>query len=355
MEEGILKSVTGRAMRKDSLEMKLGTDVLKEIVQIYYIDNFMKADDVAEVIKGKFNTPCSGDSVLRIIERLGMKRSKAEAISLGKCTLKRDKIINDKLKNIIDGLLFGDGSSEINVDTKVGRIKMGSCHEEFSLYCSECLKDYLCSKPKYFTGTKGVGMWNIYTKFHPDIYEQHLRWYPDGIKTIPSDIEFSPEMILFWYLGDGCLSSPLKGNARYMYFATNCFSRESLEEVVVPKFKEIGVDVSRVTDDCRVFIETGSINALLEYMGGKSPVRCFDYKFSIEEWRTYTPMKKAALELNIDYGRLSNWVKFGLIEHDRSPGGKKVVFTSEQLAKLSSRLDSGELPRERGAKHRIQR
>jgi len=263
------------------------------------------------------------------------------------------RFLTRELKNIIDGLVFGDGSISANHRTRVGRVKIGSMHKEFAEYCFSILNLYSPSEPYFYPGLKGSGMWDVQTLHHPDLYEMYLRWYPNGIKIIPYDIEFSPTMILLWYLGDGCLSSPLKGNARYMYFATNCFSKESLETIVVSRFSEIGIKVQRITDDCRVFIDTNSINNLLQYMGGKSPVSCFDYKFDIEEWRTFVPMHQAAIDLKIDYNRLANWVKQGLIEHNRSPGGKKVVFTPEQMDKLSKRLDSGELPREKGKKRKI--
>lgn len=342
-----------RSVRNDSLEMKIGVKNIKSIIQTYYVERLMKCEDVANIIMEKFGVSCSDDAVLRVVNKLGVKRSKAKAISLSRCKLDSNKIMTDRLVGIIDGMMFGDGYLEFNQETKVARIKIGSCHEECSLYYSDLLHEYGCSEPSFNSGLKGIGMWSVYTKFHPDLYEQRIRWYPGGVKQIPADIEFTPEMILLWYLGDGCLSSPLEGNARYMYFATNCFSKDSLERIVVPKFSEIGVEVARITDDSRVFIATNSINKLLQYMGGKSPVKCFDYKFDIEEWRTFMPMKEVAIKANIDYGRLSNWVKQGYIEHSRSPGGKKVVFSEDQFKKLLSRLDSGELPRESGKKNRI--
>ena len=353
MSEKILRSESGRKLRKDSAEYKFGIDKLNNLISEYYLQGKLSAEETSIVLKEKHGIDISNDIVLRLAQKFNYKRTHAEALSLSMLTMKQDRLIDDSIKNIIDGLNFGDGCIVINKNTRVGRLQFGSMHEEFSKYCSNLLSMYMCSEPHYNSGTKGVGMWSVKTLYHRDFYEMYLRWSPNGIKQIPADIDFNPTTILLWYLGDGCLSSPIKGNARYMYFATNCFSKESLERIVVPKFSEIGIKISRITEDSRVFIATDSINDLLQYMGGKSPVSCFDYKFDIEEWRTFIPMHRAAIDLKIDYARLANWVKQGLVEHNRSPGGKKVVFTPEQMDKLSKRLDSGELPREKSKKRKI--
>jgi hypothetical protein len=352
MEDASRRSESERALRKDSIEAIVGPKKFYDLMVEYYVRQKQSSDEVCKTMKEIHGISTSEDAILRFLDKHGLKRSRSEANSIAKLTLPQDRILTVELRHIIDGLNFGDGSIHANHNTRVARVSIGSMHQEFAKYCQTLLLPYGASEPHYNAGVKGVGMWSVQTLYHRDLYELYLRWSPNDVKMIPTDIEFTPTMILLWYLGDGCLSSPLEGNARYMYFATNCFSKESLERIVVPKFAEIGIEVVRVTDDSRVFIQTNSINKLLQYMGGKSPLPCFDYKFAIEEWRTHTSMHEAAIKANIDYGRLSNWVKQGYIPHERSPGGKKVVFTSEQLASLIKRLDSGELPRESGKKRK---
>lgn len=353
MESTTVRSQDGRKIRSDSAENIYGIENLRNLVTEYYQNQKMSSEETSKILREKHQIEVSDDIVLRLVEKFCIKRSHSEAISISKLTLCQDRVLTKELVQIIDGLNFGDASIRCNHNTRVARLSLGSVHQEFASYCQNLLLIYKMSDPHFYPGPKGKGMWETKTLFHRDLYEMYLRWYPNDIKVIPSDIEFTPEMVLLWYLGDGCLSSPLNGNARYMYFATNCFSRESLEKIVVPKFAEIGIEVCRITDDCRVFIQTNSIPRLLKYMGGRSPVSCFDYKFDIEEWRINTPMKQAALMLNIEYQRLSNWVKHGLIEHSRSPGGKKVVFTADQLKSLADRIESGELPREKGRKRPV--
>ena len=341
-----------RKPRSDSVEARYGKDFVYSKIKECYVDAMMSAKDTAIAMTSN-GIPISDDTVLRLVSKMGVRRSKAMAISLVKSTLPRKRFMDDNILDVVDGMVIGDGTIRPNHNTKLARVVMGSVHKEFALYCQSLMLPYKSQYPHYSPGEKGKGMWATSTLHHIDFYEQYLRWYPGGKKDIPSEIRFTPMMLTLWHLGDGCLSSPLSGNARYMYFSTNSFPRSSLEGIVVPKFNEIGVKVARITGDNRVFIATESIAHLLKFMGGKSPVRCFDYKFDIETWRTMTSMKKAAEAVELSYGRLANWVKQGLVEYSRSPGGKKVVFTDEQLSALSSRVESGELPRESGKKRRI--
>jgi len=254
--------------------------------------------------------------------------------------------MNKNMLLALDGLLLGDGYVNPNHNTKVGRVSMGLQHLEFLDYCMSFVKEYEPEEPKIYYGKKDNGIWTSKTHFHPDLYEQYLRWYPGGKKDIPEDIELTPTTVLLWYLGDGSLSAVNSANSRSLYFATNSFPRKSIENILVPKLEAIGVETLRITPDNRLFIATRSIPVLLDYMGGKSPVACYDYKFEIEEWRKWKTMKEAAKEVDISYNRLASWVKHKQVDHSRSPGGKKVMFTDEQIEALKAKLDNGEKKKE---------
>jgi len=346
-------SETGRAIRSDSLEGKYGTEFLKELIIKYYVNELMSSTKAASIIREKHNVPITPDKILKLTRKIGITRGKSEAVSLWKRGMSYESVMNDELKSVVDGLLMGDGCITIDDNTKVGRLSLGSVHKEFAQYCSNLLKVYGVSEPSYRPGEKGLGMWSIRTFSHPDFYVQRQRWYPNGKKDVPSDVVFDKMFMVLWYLGDGCLSSGSEtGNSRYLYFATQGFPRKSLEEIVVPKFGEIGVEVRSVNKDNCVNISAISFWDLLKFMGGESPVGCFDYKFDLEEWRKLPGMHEVSEMLNLDYQKLSYWVKVGVIEHSRSPGGKKVVFTEDEILNLRARLDSGELPRESGKRVR---
>lgn len=343
------KSETGRAIRSDSLESKYGLDFLKDLIIKYYVEERLSSTDAASVLREKHNIPISADKFWKLSKKLGIVRNKSEATSLKKRVISYDSIINDDLKSIIDGMLMGDGSITIYENTKVGRLSIGSVHKEFAQYCSNLLKPYGASEPHFNSGEKGKGMWSTRTFSHPDFYEQRQRWYPNGKKDIPSDIIFNKMFLTLWYLGDGCLSGGNgEENSRYLYFATQGFPEKSLQDIVIPKFNSIGIETRGVSKENCVGISAKSFWTLLKLMGSESPVRCFDYKFDLEDWRKLPGMHEVCEIVNISYQRLSYWVKIGVVEHSRSPGGKKVVFTENEISALKYRIDSGELPRESG-------
>jgi len=331
---------------------------IKGYLKHLYIDRQLSTNGIPEVMESEYGIRMSSGKCFHILEEMGILRSKSESISLATSSLDYSRsYLTDEMFAIIDGIVIGDGTMNVNRNTKVARVSISGAQEEFIKYCKKLLSPYGPSELSYTKsdGTKdGLGTWTVRTKFHPDIYKMYNRWYDEnGVKDIPHDVSFYPVTILLWYLGDGSLSSLNKNNSRTLYFSTNSFSKESIEKNLVTKFEKIGMEVSRITSDNRLFLKTKSIVKLLKYMGGESPVKCYSYKFDIEPWRLKKSMKDVSSELNIDYQRLANWVKTGFVEHSRSPGGKKVLFSTEEFDKLMERFRSGELSREKHRKTTI--
>lgn len=354
MDKTFERSETGRRIRKDSFEACHDMDEIERILRHLYTDKRMSTTEIPKVMRDEYKIQISGMKCYLLIRRLGIMRSMSESVSIATSELNYDVVImNDELRDIVDGIVIGDGNISPNHNTKVARLSISGSHKDFISYCRRLLMPYSPSELSFRDGEKGIGTWNTTTKHHPDIYKMYVRWYPNDKKDVPEDIVLSPTVILLWYLGDGSLSSVNDNNSRSLYFATNSFRRESIENILVKKLKEIGIVTSRITSDNRLFIDTKSMPRILEYMGGESPVQSYSYKFDIEDWRKMKSMKEVSIELNIDYQKLANWVKTGFVKHSRSPGGKKVLFSDDEYTMLKNRIDSGELPKEKGKKAHV--
>jgi SAM-dependent methyltransferase len=355
MEVDFRVSRTGRKIRKDSFEAKNDMNMVVKELKSLYLDYQLSTNQIPKIFKKNTGINITSGKCYEIIERLGILRSKSESVSLATSTLDYSKsFLTDKMKAILDGIIIGDGTINANKNTKVARVSISGSQKEFISYCKNLLSPYDACEP-YFTpsdGRKdGVGIWTTRSKFHPDIYTVYKKWYDDsGYKDVPKDVSLDPISIMLWYLGDGSLSSRSSGNSLSMYFSTNSFSEEAIQQNLSDRMQEMGFLTSRITKDNRLFIKTSSIVPLLKYMGGEPPVKCYSYKFKIDEWRKKTSMKEASKLLNLDYGKLANWVKSGFVNHSRSPGGKKVLFSDKELDELKSRLSSGELSREKHKK-----
>ena len=110
-------------------------------------------------------------------------------------------------------------------------------------------------------------------------------WYTSGIKCVPEDIELTPKSCLYWYLEDG---SPDLTNQRItgIVFSTPGFSRLENKNLV-NKLKRVLNIKDGVSINKRNYIRLNKTPALLflNYIGGKSPVHCFAYKFDRSELR----------------------------------------------------------------------
>jgi len=352
------KTESGRKIRKDSFESIVGPERLESILLDMYCDKLLSTTQMSVALTDMFDMHIGAVKVYSMLNRLGVIRSKSEALSIRLSTEKNSVEVDAPMRAIVDGMLLGDGSLSINGRGDRARLSIGSVHKEFASYCRSLLSPMISSEPEYRpAGEKskgGRGMWSTHTIYQDALADIYKKWYIDGVKIVPPDVNLDPMSLLLWYLGDGSMSAPNETNSRSLYFSTNSFSRDDIINILCKGMEErYGIKHSRVTRDNRLFIKTKSIWPLLKVMGGESPVECFSYKFDIEEWRTWESMRNVAAQLDIDYARLANWVKNGKIDHNRSPGGKKVMFDENQISTLLSRIESGELPREAGKKARV--
>jgi hypothetical protein len=348
-----LLSKTGRKIRKDSFEANHDMDQIIEYLKYLYVDKQLSTNQIPLVMDKDYGIKITSTKCYNLIKDAGVIRDKSESVSLATSTLDYNvSFLDSHMIGIIEGILIGDGTIGCNHRTRVGRLSISGQYEEFIKYCYKLLYSYKPSEPQYIKsdGRKGgTGTWSISTKYHPDFYKIYQKWYIPH-KDVPENINFTQLMVLLWYLGDGSISSSNESNSVNLYFSTNSFSKDKIKSILIPKFKEIDIQVSRITHDNRLFIKTNSIVKLLNYMGGKSPVQCYSYKFDIDDWRYKLTMKETAAKLNLDYQKLANWVKTGIVEYSRSPGGKKVLFSDKEFNELERRLNCGELSRIKGKK-----
>lgn len=154
--------------------------------------------------------------------------------------LGRSFTMTSGLRSILDGLLLGDGhycklipgglSCSYQMDQREDRVEwlefIKSKFDEHSIVSKITLRPaqhrilpngkQLNGRPSHLLRTGCY--WNL--------KEERLRWYPQGIKIIPKDVDLgNPVTLAHWYMGDGCVS-PESGT---ISIATCCFSDEDLQ------------------------------------------------------------------------------------------------------------------------------
>lgn len=257
--------------------------------------------------------------------------------------------LTEEMIESIDGFLLGDGYIEPNDErssTLTGRAKWSVEHQEFCLFFASHLFSYLpltlqVESPKSPSGK----LWHGYTRHHPDFYAQLLRWYPmdevqqKRIKVPPQDVRITPKSVMLWYLGDGSVVQ--EDNAIALRLSTDGFSQHGVE-FLSGKLQEKGIACHRNNDN-RIYIEAKGVPAFFAFIGKESPVKCYDYKFKLPEWRLDSKrMKDVAVELDVDYQRLAYLVKIGRITVYRASENGKPRFLPEHVKLIKTMVDSGE-------------
>lgn len=253
----------------------------------------------------------------------------------------------------IDGFLLGDGYLEpkdSRSDTLVGRAKWSVEYQEFCIHFMNQFTPYMPMMiPINSVKSPSGKLWHGYSRCHPDFYKQHLRWYPIDqkenrrIKQPPTDVRITPKSVMLWYLGDGSVVNQDNGTIM-LRLSTDGFSKAGVE-FLVEKLIEKGISCHRNNDN-RIFVEAAGVPAFFEFIGKTSPVKCYEYKFDIPEWRLLGKRtKQVAEELNANYNRLAYLVKTGKVAIIRPTGGDP-WFMPEHIEALKKMIDSGEFEKD---------
>lgn len=109
------------------------------------------------------------------------------------------------------GSLLGDGSIEMGKLAKHARlcISRQSKDKEYiewqaSVFNNLCVKDCIKHASVFDKRTEKYYLKSYFrTRNCPIITKYWIKWYPNNIKIVPRDIEFSPISLLIWFLDDG--------------------------------------------------------------------------------------------------------------------------------------------------------
>ena len=194
----------------------------------------------------------------------------------------------------ISGELLGDGCIYSH-SSYSATIHYGSSKEEYIKYVSKTLNSFgikQSGKINKFHNKK----WDCYyycyqSKRYAELLSIREKWYSDGKKIVPGDVNLTSLVCRQWYIGDGCLSSPKNENPS-ISLSTCGFTIPNVEwlkeELIKLKFK-----VTRHPSDNTLRISTKSVKDFLDYIG-PCPVKCYQYK-----WDYYNKEKEVNTEVKV--------------------------------------------------------
>lgn len=145
---------------------------------------------------------------------------------------------------IIDGLMLGDGcltrGADYNATLHIGQTDKGLT--EFirdKLKPGHSIKEYI---PKVL-GRKKVYSFCFSHSFLLPIYK---RWYLDGKKIVPVDLNLTPETVLHWFMGDGSTQYQRGNRSVSLILSTNSFTEQEVN-ILADKLSVVVGERARVS------------------------------------------------------------------------------------------------------------
>ncbi len=247
--------------------------------------------------------------------------------------------LSEPMLEALDGFLLGDGCIPFRKRPALHLTAMVK-HKEFADYFAQIFHQY---KPKVVPHVtpahysekvgafKACSAYRFESKAHPDFTHQRDRWYPLGKKIVPRDIRITPLSCLLWFLGDGCLSLD-KGKYPTVVLCTNAFSDEC-RLLLSNKLSALGMQTGKRSCGS-MYIPTSSVSAFYDFIGTKSPVKCYDYKFEVPEYIRLTRSEEVRRKFGVSKSTFHQWLKVSGLRSEFGPKYKFIYFSEDQIKRL---------------------
>lgn len=207
--------------------------------------------------------------------------------------------LTDIQKEVLYGCLLGDGCLNIHKDGKNAIFSYTSKSKEMVEYVMKYFSDIPNSGIRYTEyydkrTNKLYSRYTFKTHVNPTFTEIYHKWYVNKIKIIPADLVLTPTICLLWYLGDGSLVIPTRGHKMHINFATHCFEKKEIEDVLISQLSKYNSKITKSgvskNDKQQYSIEIPgrNVDSFLHYIGD-CPVRYYSYKWNVIEYERVSP------------------------------------------------------------------
>lgn len=244
----------------------------KELIRKWYTENKLSASQIANRLG------INSWTVLYYLREVGIERRSNSLSS----HIRRGNHVTLSTKAIewLQGELLGDGCLRSQSEYSVYFI-YDSKYEEYISYVSKTLEGFGIKQSGKIRKRVNEKLNNCvsYTYCslsYAELLPLYKKWYPEGKKIVPKDIELTPLTCRQWYIGDGSLLKQKIGRPR-IELSTYGFSIEDVE-LLVKKLHDLGFKASRQPFKNGIRISAYSTRDFLDYIG-ECPVECYKYKW----------------------------------------------------------------------------
>jgi len=133
--------------------------------------------------------------------------------------------LTERQKAIIVGCLLGDGAMRCKTNALL-EINHSFKQRDYVDWKYNELKELVSTRPHKRFGNAGRIAYRFTTKSLPDLTEVYRKFYKDGKKIIPDNLNIHPLSLTVWFMDDGCKSY------RTIYLNTQKFNVTEQEKLI---------------------------------------------------------------------------------------------------------------------------
>jgi len=236
-------------------------------------------------------------SIDSVVCKLCALRLKSNRTPTDWVTCSQNTKLSSEHIQIIDGLMLGDGGLKKDGNMTTPVLSLTNIRKDWidnikqipynwrevvkpprkqTVTIDGITRTITCKKTYVITSTADLSL-NLF----------YDRWYPKGIKSIPSDIKLTPLVVKHWFYGDGCSEWHQNGHGTRIVLYTNGFTKKDVE-LLQNRFL-IDANISFLIKSIRskyYILRCGKYNEVIKFFNyiGKCDVKEFEYKWKIPKW-----------------------------------------------------------------------
>lgn len=192
--------------------------------------------------------------------------------------------LSSRQKEILDGLLLGDGHLERQRGALSARLKIehARTQAEYVAWKYAEWRDWVRTPPRERQRRNRLGSESTNVGFstlsHPELERFRLRYYMDGRKTVPLDLSLTRLTAAVWFMDDGSKKS---SQCRGLLLNTQSFTATEVDLLRSMILRDIGVETSarKQSDGLQIYVPSPSVAEFTAYIADQV-LPCMMYKLS---------------------------------------------------------------------------
>lgn len=217
--------------------------------------------------------------------------------------------LTKKQMSIFDGLVISDACISKASKNGNARFSLVTKSKEFAEEVYKIFPSFPWSNPAINTRDRYDKRTNKYyssttarTKVNTFFTEQYRRWYPNGKKIIPKDIQISKDMLLWWYIGDGHLRrKKSRPNYRRVELATDSFERKDIIDSIEKLKLFLKEDDNIYVESNEIMIAKKALHKFAYLFKDGCDISDYIYKFDFGQYLNENYFKDSFRERPIHY------------------------------------------------------